>query len=233
MTVVHGDGFVAEIIRSSKRTSIAIKINKGIVSIMVPDHLNGATIELLVAKKSRWIKEKLAFQKEIFEIKPKEFIAGEVFSYLGKNHVLKIASGSYPLLSLYEDELIASVRNKSIDNSKTIKKLLIKWYKQQAQLIMVEKTQHYAQIIGVTPSAVVIKSFRSRWGSCSIKSLIQYNWKIIMAPEPIINYLVIHELCHILQHNHSPAFWKKVEKYCPNYKEQGTWLKLNGAKLEI
>jgi predicted metal-dependent hydrolase len=54
-----------------------------------------------------------------------------------------------------------------------------------------------------------------------------------MAPEPIINYLVIHELCHILQHNHSPAFWKKVEKYCPNYKEQGTWLKLNGAKLEI
>jgi len=114
-----------------------------------------------------------------------------------------------------------------------IKQLLVKWYKQQAQLIMIEKTQHYAKIIGVSPSSVVIKAFKSRWGSCSIKSVIQYNWKIIMAPEPVIDYLVVHELCHILHHNHSPTFWKSVGKYCPNYKEQGAWLKLNGAKLEI
>ena len=233
MTAVQGNGFTAEIIRSSKRTSIAIKISRGTVFIMVPENLNRTTIELLVAKKSRWIKEKLAIQQEIFAVKPKEFMAGEVFSYLGKNHVLKVVSGSYPLLTHHEDELIVSVRDTSIDNSKMIKQLLVKWYKQQAQLIMIEKTEHYAKIIGVSPSSVVIKAFKSRWGSCSIKSVIQYNWKIIMAPEPVIDYLVVHELSHILHHNHSPAFWKTVGAYCPAYKEQGAWLKLNGARLEI
>ena len=114
-----------------------------------------------------------------------------------------------------------------------IKQLLVKWYKQQAQLIMIEKTEHYAKIIGVSPSSVVIKAFKSRWGSCSTKGVIQYNWKIIMAPEPVIDYLVVHELSHILHHNHSPAFWKTVGAYCPAYKEQGAWLKLNGARLEI
>ena len=233
MTAVQGNGFTAEIIRSSKRASIAIKISKGKVFIMVPENVNRTTIELLVAKKSRWIKEKLAIQQEIFAVRPKEFMTGEVFSYLGKNHALKIVSGSYPSLTHHENELIVSVRNTNLDNSKMIKQLLVKWYKQQAQLIMIEKTQHYAKIIGVSPSSVVIKAFKSRWGSCSIKSVIQYNWKIIMAPEPVIDYLVVHELSHILHHNHSPAFWKTVGAYCPAYKEQGAWLKLNGARLEI
>ncbi|RIZ67650.1 MAG: M48 family peptidase [Methylococcales bacterium] len=233
MNTIQGNGFIAEIISSAKRTTVGIKIHKGKVIIMAPESLNRETVELLVAKKSRWIREKLALQQDIIAIKPKKFITGEVFFYLGKDHVLKIEAGPYPSLTLHEGELVVSVRDNAVDNSKMTKQLLIKWYQQQAQLMMVEKTRHYAQIIGVSPSAVVIKSFKSRWGSCNIKGVIQYNWKIIMAPEPIINYLVVHELSHILHHNHSPAFWKVVATYCPNYKEQGVWLKLNGARLEV
>jgi len=235
MNVIQGDGFTAEIIRSSKRNSVAIKISKGTVYVMVPESLNKTIIETLVANKSRWIKEKLARQREVIAVKPKEFITGDVFSYLGKEYVLNIESGNSYSLTLHKDDynFVISVIDKTTDNSKMIKQLLVKWYKQQAQLIMIEKTEHYAKIIGVSPSSVVIKAFKSRWGSCSIKSVIQYNWKIIMAPEPVIDYLVVHELSHILHHNHSPAFWKTVGAYCPAYKEQGAWLKLNGARLEI
>jgi hypothetical protein len=233
MNVIQGNGFVAEIVRSSRRKTAAIKIKKGKVFVVVPECLTMAAIESLVDKKHRWIKEKLAIQNEIMDIKPKEFISGESFSYLGKNHPLKIESGLYPVIKLHQDELVVSVRDKTVDNSQAIKQLLFKWYKQQAESELRDKTERYSSIIGVNPSSVTIKSFKSRWGSCSIAGGIQYNWKIIIAPERIVNYLVIHELCHILHHNHSPAFWKAVEKYCHDYRDCSAWLKINGGRLEI
>ena len=90
MNVVQGNGFNAEIIRSSKRKTAAIKIQKGKVFVIVPEYLTMAAIESLVAKKTRWIKEKLAIQNEIIAIKPREFVSGEAFSYLGRHHPLKI-----------------------------------------------------------------------------------------------------------------------------------------------
>ena len=233
MNVIQGNGFVAEIVRSSRRKTAAIKIKKGKVFVVVPECLTMAAIESLVDKKHRWIKEKLAIQNEIMDIKPKEFISGESFSYLGKNHPLKIESGLYPVIKLHQDELVVSVRDKTVDNSQAIKQLLFKWYKQQAESELRDKTEKYSSIIGVNPSSVTIKSFKSRWGSCSIAGGIQYNWKIIIAPDRIVNYVVIHELCHILHHNHSPAFWKAVEKYCHDYRDCSAWLKINGGRLEI
>jgi predicted metal-dependent hydrolase len=233
MNVIQGNGFVAEIIRSSKRKTAAIKIQKGKVFVMVPAGLSLSAIESLVAKKNRWIKEKLALQNEIIAVKPKAFVSGETFSYLGRHHPLKIEAGLYPLIKLHQDELVVSVRDQSADNAQAIKQLLIKWYKQQAEVELREKTERFSLIIGVKPSSVTIKTFKSRWGSCSITAGIQYNWKIIIAPAPVVDYVVIHELCHILHHNHSPAFWSAVGRYCPDYRGCGKWLKMNGARLEI
>ena len=200
---------------------------------MVPQCLTQAAIESLVAKKNRWIKEKLALQNEIIAIKPKEFVSGETFSFLGRNHPLKIESGLYPVIKLHQDELVVSVRDNTADNTQAIKQLLIKWYKQQAEFELRDKTESFSRIIGVNPSSVTVKSFKSRWGSCSISAGIQYNWKIIIAPDRIVNYVVIHELCHILHHNHSPAFWKAVGRYCQDYRDCNAWLKINGGRLEI
>ena len=233
MNVIQGNGFVAEIIRSAKRKTSAIKIQKGKVFVMVPERLAMATIETLVVNKSRWIKEKLAIQKEIIAIKPKEYVSGESFSYLGKDHPLKTEAGRYPVIKLHQDELVVSVRDKTADNAGTIKQLLIKWYKQQAESELRDKTELFSRIIGVNPSSVTIKTFKSRWGSCSITGGIQYNWKLIIAPDRIVKYVVIHELCHILHHNHSPAFWNAVAKYCHDYRDCSAWLKVNGSRLEI
>ncbi len=233
MTVIQGNGFVAEIIRSSKRKTSAIKIQKGKVFVMVPERLSRTVIESLVTNKTHWIKEKLAIQKEIIAIKPKEFISGEAFSCLDKSHPLKIESGLYPAIKLFQDQLVVSVRDKAADNAQVIKQLLVKWFKQRAESALRHKTEYYSKIIGVNPSSVTIKSFKARWGSCSVTAGIQYNWKIIIAPDRIVDYVVIHELCHILHHNHSPAFWKTVERYCHDYRDCSAWLKINGARLDI
>jgi len=233
MNVIQGTGFVAEIIRSPKRKTAAIKIQKGKVYVMVPAGLTMTTIESLVAKKSRWIREKLAIQQQIIAIEPKAFVSGESFSYLGKHHPLKVETGLYPVIKLHQDELVVSVRNKAADNAPAIKQLLIKWYKQQAESELTAKTERYARIIGVKPASITVKSFKARWGSCSITGGIHYNWKIIIAPDRIVDYVVIHELCHILHHNHSPAFWAAVARHCPDYRDCGAWLKMNGARLEI
>ena len=201
--------------------------------MLVPKSLPKAEIARLVIKKNRWIQEKLSIQTQINAIEPKQFINGEIFSGLGQNYPLEIVQGNSPRIHLHQNKLLAIVRDKQADNSELIKRLLIRWYQQQAEIKLLEKTRYYAKVIGVTPATIVVKTFKARWGSCSSKGDIHYNWKIIMATEAVVDYVVIHELCHILHHNHSPAFWKTVEFYLPTYRNCKEWLKLNGKRLEM
>ena len=232
-TVIQGNGYVAEVIRTSRRKTVSIKVIEGNVSVIVPDALAIEKIQSLLTQKHRWIKEKLALQEVVIFIKPKEFVSGEAFSYLGRNYRLKVIEGAYPAIKLYQGRFVVTLRDKTIDNTGAIKQLIIKWFKEHAKSKLIEKTARYSKIIGVNPLSVGIKAFQSRWGSCSVKGDILYNGKIVMAPNRIVDYVVIHELCHILYHDHSAMFWKTVERYMPDYLECKEWLKLNGKGLEI
>jgi len=231
--VIERNDYTAEVIRTSRRKTASIKVNEGKVSVIVPSSLSLDKIESLLIKKDRWIKEKLVLHDQIVATKSKEFVSGESFSYLGRNYRLKIVEGQYPDLKLHQGRFVASVRYKEVNNAPSIKQMLIRWYKQHAESKLIEKTQRYAKIIGVAPASIGIKSFQSRWGSCSSTSDIVYNWKIIMAPNRVVDYVVVHELCHIHHHNHSPQFWQLVNRYCPDYIECKDWLRLNGKSLGI
>ena len=231
--VIQGNGFVAEIIRTSRRKTASIKVIEGHVSVIVPEALPVETIESLLTKKHRWIKEKLAFQEQAVAVKPKQFVSGEALSYLGRNYRLKIEQGLYPAIKLHQGRFVVSVRDKTVNNQPAIKQLLIHWYKNHAAAKLIEKTHRYASIIGVNPKSITIKPFKSRWGSCSHQRDIHYNWKIIMAPNRIVDYVVVHELCHILHHDHSPKFWNMVERYLPDYQVCKEWLKLNAKQLDV
>ena len=231
--VIQGNGYVTEIIRTSRVKTASIKVVEGKVSVIVPETLPVEKIESLLIKKNRWIKEKLVLQEQVCAVKPKEFVSGESFSYLGRNYRLKVIEGQYPAIRCQQGKFIVSVRDKTQDNAPSIKQLLIKWYKEHAQIKLKEKTTRYSKIFGVNPTSVGIKTFQSRWGSCSNTSEVHYNWKIIMAPNRIVDYIVAHELCHILHHDHSPVFWKTVERYFPDYLDCKEWLKLNANRLDI
>jgi predicted metal-dependent hydrolase len=229
---VKGNGFFVEFIRTSRRKTASVKVDDGKVSVVVPEKLADSRIEELVNKKSRWIKEKLLIHRESRPIKPKEYISGECFTYIGRNYRLKVITGSTSSVKLVGGRLTATLP----DGSKKPEKVcnaLVAWYRYHAEKRLMQKVERYAKIVGVEPVSVGIKSFKSRWGSCSVKGGICFNWKIIIAPNRIVDYVVVHELCHMKQHNHAPAFWKCVERVIPDYLECKEWLKVNCRLLEI
>jgi predicted metal-dependent hydrolase len=110
---------------------------------------------------------------------------------------------------------------------------LEQWYFSKALEKLKEKTKRYSEILSVKPISVSIKEYKSRWGSCSTNGEVTYNWRIIIAPHHIVDYIVVHELCHLLEHNHGPKYWKHVESVVPDYRICREWLKTHGQTLII
>lgn len=104
----------------------------------------------------------------------------------------------------------------------------IKHLKEQARKMLTQKTDYYKALLGVDYQRIRIGNQKTRWGSCSSKGTISYNWHLILMPERIMDYVVVHELCHLLEMNHSKRFWERVEEIFPDYKERRRWLKENG-----
>jgi predicted metal-dependent hydrolase len=114
-----------------------------------------------------------------------------------------------------------------------VRAALTGWYKDHSRKKLREKSNRYPKIVGVAPASVSIKEFKSRWGSCRPDGKIEFNWKIIIAPNRIVGYVVVHKLCHLKQQDHSSAFWKEVANVTPDYRECKEWLKENGRWLEV
>lgn len=96
-----------------------------------------------------------------------------------------------------------------------------------------QRVKYYAAKVGVEPDATLVKDMAFRWASCSKNNVLSFHWKCMMAPPKIIDYIVVHELCHIHHRNHSNAFWNEVDKVMPDYAERKAWLRKNGAALDI
>lgn len=99
---------------------------------------------------------------------------------------------------------------------------------EQARTVLTARTEYYAKILQVEYQRIRIGNQRTRWGSCSSKGTLSYNWHLILMPETILDYVVVHELCHLIELNHSPRFWSRVEEVLPDYQERRTWLKKHG-----
>ena len=104
-----------------------------------------------------------------------------------------------------------------------------KSYREKARAVLTDKTAYYGRLIGVTYNRIRIADQKTRWGSCSSRGTISYNWHLILLPKNIFDYVVVHELCHLLEMNHSPRFWSQVEKILPDYRERRNWLKKKGG----
>lgn len=102
--------------------------------------------------------------------------------------------------------------------------------KKLAKKVFAEKCRSYSVQMGVTYGTISIREQKTRWGSCSAKGNLNFNWKLVLMPEEILDYVVVHELAHRIQMNHSPAFWAIVERFVPDYKARRQWLKVNGAR---
>jgi predicted metal-dependent hydrolase len=227
--------FPYEVIRTDRKKSATIKVEEGKVLVVIPKSLSPKRLEILLHEKTPWIHKKLHEYSLVEPVKPKEYVSGECFTYLGRNYRLKLTGNDSGDVKLKGGQFVLGVDAKLSGDEKTgfVRDSLLEWYFTHAKEKLEEKTRRYAKVIGVEPKSVMVKSYKSRWGSCSSKGDISYNWKIIIAPHRVVDYVVIHELSHMLHHNHSDQFWQSVQRFIPDYQEYREWLKLNGSKLIV
>ncbi|MEH6482399.1 MULTISPECIES: M48 family metallopeptidase [Pseudoalteromonas] len=229
---IESNGFTALIKRTNRTKTASITVESGEVCIVVPYALGNERIAKLLENKRQWIKEKIALHYEAQPKSNKEFVSGECFSYLGRNYRLKVNQGYYKPAKLINGRFSVTLFA-GANNAELIKESLLAWYEKHAEIKFNEKVKRYADIMNVKYNSVGIKNYKSRWGSCTAEGDITFNWKVIMAPNRIVDYVVVHELCHLIHHDHSPKFWREVERFMPDYLACKEWLKHNGARLEL
>lgn len=227
-----GNGFIAEVIRTSRRKSADIRVEDGAVSVIVPLNTTTERIDQLLVAKRRWIKEKITLHRESAPISTKQYVSGEAFAYLGRNYRLKVERGNFAPVRLLQGRLVVTVPQGK-EQPQTVRNALVRWYKRQAEQKLTEKVERFAPAVGVEPAGVGIKTFRSRWGSCTAKGKLEFNWQIMMVPNRMVDYVVIHELCHLIRHDHSPEFWREVARVMSDYRECREWLRENALMLRI
>lgn len=149
------------------------------------------------------------------------------FLYLGRSFDLSISNNSQKPIHLTDKFYIAPPLLPKIN-------LYLKsWYKQQARTIIQKRVELYATKAKLSYNTISISDAQTNWGSCSSQKNLRFNWRLIMAPTEVIDYVISHELAHLEHLNHSPAFWEKVRKIFPIYRQYRTWLKHHGSTLKI
>ena len=215
-------------IKRSRRKSMSISVDNDLnIKVKVPYWVTNKDIEEFVLKNKNWIQKKLAY----ISAKPKpisnSFSNGERYMFLGKEYILKFSLGDEFVLTKEGELLIPTLF--SVDP----KSIIIDWYKKQSEKIIKERCEFLAQFTGIKPQKIKIGSAKTRWGSCSRMGNLAFTWKLIMAPPFVVDYVVLHELVHLIHHNHSKNYWNLVQKFMPNYKEAEFWLKKNQRYIDI
>lgn len=210
-----------------KTLNISVERNRNII-VRAPNNLSAEAIEKIVQSKREWIKEKLnSSQKYPILDDKKEFVSGETLMYLGKNYQLTVVDEEFSGIK-FEDRFKISRSNQHIANE-----LFKKWYLTTALIKIEPIALEYSKNIGVTFNRLKATEMKYRWGSCTPSNNIIFNWRIIKAPLYVLHYIIVHELAHLKERNHSASFWNIVSIQLPKYEKAKEWLKLNGHLLEI
>ncbi|MBQ7879509.1 MAG: M48 family metallopeptidase [Clostridia bacterium] len=214
-----------KIIRSNRKT-LAVAVDLfGQVTVRAPKSCGEARIFAFLKDKERWILSRQAKAKGLIDRLPSENLDGFTFLLLGRE--CRVSLTNEKRVAFDAASYVVYVPNANAQTA------LIKWLKDNAKRILTELTARTAESMGVRHKSVSVTTAKTRWGSCSGDNAIRYTFRLIYAPKEVVEYVVIHELAHILQKNHSKAFWTVVEKYCPDWKIRRKWLKDNAILTKI
>jgi predicted metal-dependent hydrolase len=210
-----------------KTLNISVERDRSII-VRAPKNLPLEKIEAIVQSKSSWIKDKINHpQKYPIDFKAKEFVSGESLLYLGRHYQLLLVEEDF-------DGIIFNQRfTISKSNQQNANQLFKAWYLVKALEKIKPLARKYATNLGVEYNGCKTSEMKYRWGSCTPKNNIIFNWRIIKAPMYVLEYLVAHELVHLIENNHTPEFWNILSIQVPNYEKAKTWLREKGQLLEI
>ena len=212
----------------TKRISLRIDPSRNTAVLTHPRETSTSIIKNFIQNHLNWLSDKLS------QIPNRvEFCDGAVLPILGEHYVIRHCPENFGNVWIQLNESNLPMDLCVSGMSEHIPRRIKDWIKIKAREEMRTRSQNYAKILDRNINKVTVKDTKSRWGSCSSKGEINYNWKIIMAPDKIIDYLIVHELCHMIHFNHSKQFWSKVQEYISDYKERRLWLKNNSYRLSL
>lgn len=227
---VYGDEAVTyAVVRKShpegKQRKIAIKVHPNCeIAVTAPDDAKREDIHDAVMKRARWIYDALKeFRGHLAYVQPKAYVSGEMQFYLGRRYVLKVVENPDEVHSIKMErgKLLVSLMRFNKDKRAMVKALVSGWYSYRAEKVFHERL---GVLLDQTPWVDGVPSFRvlpmtKQWGSCSAKGTLMLNPHLIKAPKECIDYVILHELCHIAEYNHSERFWRLLTSVMPNWKE--------------
>jgi predicted metal-dependent hydrolase len=230
--------FDYKIIRSRRRvntTSISVSEN-GIV-VHAPFWVPKFVIDRFVSEKEEWINNQLT-RVEKKSAGKKQYVEGETHLFFGKELKLTINEKDLPSrtkVELLTDTILVTLwsSHQGEKRTKEIKEALTSWYLEQGIGLITEKVNYFSKQLSVDYREIKIKKVSTIWGSCSPTNNLSFNRKLIMAPHEIVDYVVIHEVCHMIQRNHSSHFWALVCKFDPMFRQHRRWLKTNSHLLSL
>lgn len=223
--------------RSRRRRTVAISVDPSLgVLVTAPEGVPVHRLDGLVHDKAGWIVERLReVRRREHQLPPREFVSGESYLYLGRSYRLKVVAED----GLGEPRLIGGrlcvPSQRALDGperASMVRATLESWYRLHASQRLPERVWRWSRLVGVAKPRVDIRDQQRRWGSCDSQQTIRFNWRIIQAPMALVDYVVVHELAHLVERGHSRAYWALLGRVMPDYERRRVVLRKIGPRLE-
>lgn len=214
---------------SSRRRTLEITVERdGALILTSPPDVDEVQLRAFVLEQRFWIYSKLAERERLQKPVPhKEFVDGEGFLYLGRSYRLRLVDEQLAPLRLLNGRFL--MRRTRLDKAR---ELFVTWYSGRAQKWLWHKAQDYIARMEVAPVGLKVQDLGYRWGSCGKGNWLYFHWKTILLPAQIAEYVVVHELAHLHEAHHTPAFWARVERAMPDFERRKIWLAQHGIEVE-
>jgi len=223
-----------QVIRSDRSTTDIIIERDGSILVRAPTWASDEHVASIVEAKHYWIYKGLAEWRDLNATRVlREYKSGEGFVYLGRAYRLRLTADQDEALKLKEGRFCLQrslVEHGEIEPARTAFR---NFYIDKGLERISARAVYYTPKVGVEPGEVAVRDLSHRWASCSSRGDLAFHWKCMMAPPTIIDYIVVHELCHLLHRDHTAAFWNEIDKILPDYRERKDWLRTNGAALDL
>jgi predicted metal-dependent hydrolase len=222
---------------SKKARRMRMQIDtRGNIIVVAPWHAGEKIVNDFIVKNHGWLEKQLAKIGKLKKKRPEfHYMTGDIFYYFGEPVTLEVhpADAKRPTIKIRGDKMFITLhRNISLNEGiESIKKTIADFYREKAEETIRDRLEHFNEHYGFRYNRVTMRDQKSRWGSCSRMGNINFNWRLIMAPIEVIDYVVVHEMCHLKEMNHSYRFWALVAQIMPEHKKYRKWLKENHYML--
>jgi predicted metal-dependent hydrolase len=221
------DIHIEKIVRSRRRTIALVITPEAHIIVRAPHRAPAAMIDQMIREKSGWIRKKIGEIKQRPQAPVHTYEEGEIFYFLGRTYPLHIREGFDGKIERTDRLCVCSTLKPDIRNR------VKHWYIGEAHKEIHARCMWFSMTTGYTPASIRVSDARRRWGSCTSRGGLNFSWRLIQAPLPIVDYVIVHELVHLRQPDHSKKFWAKVGEIMPDYEQRRKWLRENEHLLRI